>query len=209
MLNSSAHHILANNCQSGPPATPNNTFGNGRLDILAAVNQAPAFQLSGAASVKTHGAQSFGIPLPISGEPGVECRSSKQETLVFTFTDNVVSGNASLTSGSGRVAGTSFSGNTMTVNLTRVADVQKITVMLSGVTNGSSQVAPDASVSMNVLSGDVNADKTVDATDVNVTRGQTGMPVTSANFREDVKPDGAINNRDVKTVRRSLGHTLP
>ena len=38
ILNSSAHHILSNTCDSGPPATPNNTFGNGRLDILAAVN---------------------------------------------------------------------------------------------------------------------------------------------------------------------------
>ena len=57
-----------------------------------------------------------------------------QETLVFTFNDTVVSGHASLTSGSGRVVGTTFSGNTMTVNLTRVADVQKITVKLTGVT---------------------------------------------------------------------------
>ena len=38
ILNSSAHHILSNSCDSGAPTTPNNTFGNGRLDILAAVN---------------------------------------------------------------------------------------------------------------------------------------------------------------------------
>ena len=78
VLNSSAHHILSNSCDSGPPATPNNTYGNGRLDILAAVNAVQTLQLSSAASVKTHGAQTFGIPLPLSGEPGVECRSSNK-----------------------------------------------------------------------------------------------------------------------------------
>jgi hypothetical protein len=30
-------HILSNACDSGSPKTPNNTFGNGRVDILAAV----------------------------------------------------------------------------------------------------------------------------------------------------------------------------
>ncbi len=38
VLNSTAVHILSNACDSGSPTTPNNTFGNGRIDILAAVN---------------------------------------------------------------------------------------------------------------------------------------------------------------------------
>ncbi len=38
VLNSSAVHILSNSCDPGSPGTPNNTFGNGRLDILAAVD---------------------------------------------------------------------------------------------------------------------------------------------------------------------------
>ncbi len=38
ILNASAHHILSNECTIGSPTTPNNTYGNGRLDILAAVN---------------------------------------------------------------------------------------------------------------------------------------------------------------------------
>ncbi len=210
VLNSSAHHILSNSCDSGPPATPNNTFGNGRLDILAAVNQGQTLQLTSAASVKTQGAQTFGIPLPLSGAPGVECRSSRsQETLLFTFSDSVVSGNARLTSGSGRVSGTSFSGNTMTVSLTRVSDVQKLTVLLSGVTNNAAQVLADTSVSMNVLSGDTNGDKTVDTTDVNLTKSEVGMPVMSANFREDVRVDGAVNSGDVKLVLGAVGHSVP
>src|SRR5678815_4930722 len=38
VLNSSAVHILSNACDSGSPTTPNNTYGNGRVDILAAVD---------------------------------------------------------------------------------------------------------------------------------------------------------------------------
>ncbi|MEO7165723.1 MAG: S8 family serine peptidase [Chthoniobacterales bacterium] len=38
VLNSTAFHILSNTCDGGTPTTPNNTFGNGRIDILAAVD---------------------------------------------------------------------------------------------------------------------------------------------------------------------------
>jgi len=37
VLNDNAVHILNNSCDSGVPKTPNNTYGNGRVDILAAV----------------------------------------------------------------------------------------------------------------------------------------------------------------------------
>ncbi len=211
VLNNSAVHILSNSCDGGSPTTPNNTFGNGRVDILAAVNTTTAFSLTSAASVKTHGAQTFGIALPLSGEPGVECRSDRnQETLVFTFSDNVVSGTAVLTSGSGRIAGQpTFSGKTMTVNLRRVDDVQQISVTLRNVTSSSTQVLPDTAVSMNVLIGDTDGNKIVNPADVNRTRSQVGMAVTSSNFREDVRVDGAINNTDVRAVRNAVGHNLP
>src|SRR5439155_7108276 len=37
VLNSTAVHILDGICDRGRPVTPNNTYGNGRLDIFAAV----------------------------------------------------------------------------------------------------------------------------------------------------------------------------
>lgn len=211
VLNSSAVHLLSNACDSGSATTPNNTFGNGRIDILAAVNTTTALTLTSAASVKTHGSQTFGIPLPLTGEPGVECRNARNaQTLVFTFSDSVVSGNATVTSGRARLSGSPlFSGNTMTVNLTKVSDVQQFTVTLTDVTSSSAQVLPDTSVSMNVLSGDVDGNKTVETADVNLTQAQVGMPVSSSNFREDVRVDGAINNSDVRTVQRAVGHNLP
>ncbi len=75
------------------------------------------FQIATAASRETHGgAGVFDVRLPLTGEPGVECRSgtpaSDAHTLVFTFTNNVVSGNASVTTGTGVVSGSpTFAGN--------------------------------------------------------------------------------------------------
>ena len=47
----------------------------------------------------------------------------------------------------------------MTVNLTGVADVQKITVSLSAVTDSFGQVLPDTAVSVNMLVGDINGEQ--------------------------------------------------
>src|SRR4029077_484958 len=41
LLNSAAVHILAGVCDGGPLVTPNNNYGNGRLDIFAAVERRP------------------------------------------------------------------------------------------------------------------------------------------------------------------------
>ena len=172
----------------------------------------PDFQLTAAASRKVHGGQrSFDITLPLAGEPGVECRSSNgRHQLVLTFNADVVSGNANVTEGTGTVSGNpAFSGNTMTVNLRGVTDVQKITVTLSDVTSSTSEVLPDTPVSINMLIGDTDADKTVSRLDVNLTRDQLGMQVTDSNFREDVKVTGLIDPTDVRIVRSDLGHSLP
>jgi hypothetical protein len=170
------------------------------------------FQLTAAVSRKTHSsAGTFDVPLPLTGEPGVEGRSSNgRHTLVFTFSTDVVSGSAAVTSGTGTVQGSPiFSGNTMTVNLRGVTDVQKITVTLSEVTSSTAQVLPDTVVSANMLIGDTNGDKTVNNPDVRQTRDQVGQPVTESNFREDANVNGAITSTDVSLVRSNVGHSLP
>ena len=97
----------------------------------------------------------------------------------------------------------------MTVPLSGVTDVQTITVTLSGVTDVSGQVLPDTPVSASMLIGDVNGDKTVNTTDVTVTKGQVGQAVTTSNFRDDVNVNGAITSADTKKVKGAVGHTLP
>jgi subtilisin family serine protease len=209
VLDDSAVHISSTACSSS--GSPNNTYGYGRLDVLAAVNH---LLLTGAVSRKAHGAAgTFDIPMPVTGEPAVECRSSGgNHTIVFTFDNNMASGNASVTSGVGSVSGSpTFSGNTMTVNLTGVADAQKITVTLSGVTDTSTpaQVLPNTAVSLNILAGDTSGNKTVNSTDVSQTKLQSGVPVTAANFREDVVVSGSINATDVSLVKSHSGSSVP
>ena len=173
---------------------------------------APALQLSSAVSRKTHGAAgAFDIALPLSGTPGVECRSGAAgHTLVFTFINNITAGNASITGGSGSVSGTpSYSGKTMTVNLTNVTDAQKITIMLSNVTDSFSQVLPNTSVSMNVLLGDTNGNKLVNASDVAQTKMQSGLPLSGTNFRADVSVNGTINSSDLTLVKSRSGAGVP
>ena len=170
-------------------------------------------QLTAAASRKTHGtAGTFDIDLPLMGQPGVECRTggvNGNHTLVFTFSNNVVSGNASVTSGTGNVSGSPiFSGNTMTVNLTGVTDAQTITITLTNVTDSFGHVLPDTAVSMHLLLGDTNGNGLVNASDVSLTKAQVGQPVGSGNFREDVNFNGTINAVDVALVKSRVGFAM-
>ena len=165
-----------------------------------------------AVSRKDHGAAgTFDVDLPLAGEPGVECRSSGgNHTLVFTFNNDVVSGSASVTVGVASVMGNpSFAGNTMTVNLTGVTDVQKIMVTVSSVTDSFGQTLPDEAVSVNMLIGDTSGNKTVNATDVSQTKLQSGQADTATNFREDVNVNGSINATDVSLVKLKSGTALP
>jgi hypothetical protein len=167
-------------------------------------------QITTVVSRKTHGASgNFDINLPLSGTPGLESRVGDY-TLVATFTNGVVSGNASVTSGVGTVNGSpTFSGNTMTISLTGVATAQTITVTLSGVTDIFSQVLPDTPVSMRVLIGDTNANGTVNAGDVALCKSHLGEAANAGNFRTDVNANGSINGADVAIIKLHLGEGVP
>jgi hypothetical protein len=95
----------------------------------------------------------------------------------------------------------------VTVNMTGVTNVQRITVTLFNVNDGTHMGS--VSVWMNVLVGDVNGNDAVNASDVSLTKSQVGQTVTMSNFREDVNADGSISATDVAMVKSDVGTGLP
>jgi hypothetical protein len=159
-----------------------------------------------------HGAAGiFDIPLPLTGNVGVECRSGGSThdfQMIVDFPGAVTVQDAQVTSGAGMVSSFSGSGTTqITVNLTGVTDAQRITMTLINVNDGTH--TGNVPVSMGVLVGDVNGNAVVNATDVALTKSQVGMPVGSSNFREDVNASGTISSTDVAIVKSDVGTSLP
>jgi hypothetical protein len=191
-------------------ATVNASLVTG-LSYPAGIDVLPhPLQLEAAVSRKTHGATAFDINLPLTGEPGLECRNGAGNyVLVFTFSNNVVSGTASVTGGTGSVAAAPvFSGNTMTVNLTGVMDVQKIRVTLTNVTDNAGQIL-NTGIFVNMLVGDTTGNKIVNSSDISQTKAQSGLAVSAANFREDVTVSNSINASDISLVKSRSGFGVP
>jgi uncharacterized delta-60 repeat protein len=171
----------------------------------------PGPQLTGAVSRKMHGAAgTFDVPLPLTGNVGIECRSggaTNDYQMIFNFMNPVTVGSAAVTSGTGSVSSFSVSGSQVTVNLTGVTNAQRITVTLFNVNDGMN--SGDVPVSMGVLVGDVNGNAVVNASDVSLTKSQVGQAVSGSNFREDVNANGLINSMDVALVKSKVGTALP
>ena len=168
----------------------------------------PALLLSSTVSRKTQGgAGDFDVSLP-----GVECRSGSANgdySIVFTFTNDVTGGTASIDSGTGNISGAPvFSGKTATVNLTGVANAQNLTVSMNNVIDQYLQTLPSASATVSLLIGDTNGNGTVSSTDVSQTKSEAGHSVTESNFREDVSADGTITSSDVSLVKAHSGESV-
>jgi hypothetical protein len=185
--------------------------GAGNIDLNLTSAKGPVLQLTSAVSRKAHGmVGDFDIPLPLTGEPGVECRSSAgAHKLVFTFNYNLTIGNASVSSGTADISSISFAGPTMIVNLTGVSDAQKVTVTLENVQDSLGQVLPNKSVSMNVLLGDTTGNKSVNSSDISQTKARAGQAVNEGNFRSDTTVNGTINASDLAQVKANSGHAVP
>jgi len=61
---------------------------------------------------------------------------------------------------------------------------------------------------MRVLIGDTNADRSVDSADISQVKSQSGNPITSSNFREDLNGDGFIDSADIAFVKSKSGTAL-
>lgn len=173
-----------------------------------AVLLTPNQVLRSAVSRKIHGtAGTFDIDLPLTGPPATECRSGANgHTLVFTFSNNLASGDAAVTAGSASISGSpTFNGNTMTVNLSNVSNAQTLIVTLDNVTDTFGQTMPPMNASMTVLLGDSTGNNSVTASDVSQTKANVGASFSQSNFRCDLNANGAINSSDVGIAKAASG----
>jgi subtilisin family serine protease len=213
-LSNAAVHIASTQC--GAVGPPNNVYGWGRVDILAAVTSGtptptptatPRPIMLSAASRLTHGsAGTFAINMPLTGTSGVEDRDAAGSFLaVFTFDAAVTSGNAAVVGGTATAGTPTFSGKKMRVPLTGVADVQIVTIRISNVNGGGGTT----NVAFGFLKADVNANRTVarpDRTQINADMGQI---VNSSNFRDDINLSGLVDVPDKNAVNANMGHHIP
>ncbi len=127
-----------------------------------------------------------------------------RQTIVFAFSQPVTSISGVTTTTCGNVKRTTISGSTVTVELGHVAcDDSDITVTVPGVNGASGSV--DASATMTLRTGDVNADGVVNRTDLEEIRMNVGNGlVTQDSFRDDITVDGKVNHGDTTLEKSKL-----
>lgn len=174
----------------------------------------PALTLNSALSRQVHGsAGTFDVDLPLSGNPGIECRSAGDGnyTVVFTFSNPIASvDNAGSDHGSVNSVADTPNQNQVVVNLNGItADPQYVTVTLNGVHDSYNQTLSSVNVTMALLVGDSNADGTVNSADITLVKSQSGFVLDNSNFREDLTIDGDVNSGDISLVKQQSGTALP
>ena len=210
VLSKSAHAISVGDFDSD--GSPEAAMATLEGDVYLFEGLPSGVQPLSVVSRKDHGtAGSFDINLPLTGAGGIECRSGGaggNHQIIVSFAVPVTFGSASVSSGSGAVAETSTSsdGKQLTLNLTSVTNAQTTVVKLSAVNDGTK--SSDVAIPMRVLTGDSNADGTVNSGDAQQTRNRSGRLTDANNFRSDVNTDGTINSGDAFVVRSKSGSTI-
>lgn len=198
--------------QGGWTVAPNpSAFYATEIAARKAFINSVVMQLVSAVSRKTHGtAGTFGIDLPQTVKPGIECRSGgpmNNYTIVFTFAHQVSVGGAAITRGTGTATDFSVVNNQVTVHLSGVTNAQTIDVTLANVSDGTN--SRDVSVQMGVLLADVDGTGRVDGNDVSGVQSHTRQTANSTNCRYDVDASGRIDGNDVSTTQSMTRSALP
>jgi hypothetical protein len=213
------HEVTASTMTLQAPANsnpPDPVLGIGGLFFnLIDVAQGYVFDLNviRAVSRKTQGgAGTFDVDLPLTGAPGIECRQGQgtganEHQIVARFPTSISLSSVSVTSGSASLAGASVNINEVIVNLSGVANAQRVEITLSNVNNGTT--TSNVVIPVIFLLGDTTANNSVNSSDVSETQSESGHVLTSANFRTDVTANGSTNSSDVSTVQAQSGTAYP
>ena len=195
----------------------NDITPDGSYTLVGNASCAKNAELLSVVSSKVHGtAGTFDVNLPLTGSPGIECRTggtNGEHTIIFTFVNPLVSVGSATMSGSGMIDMSNTGINPSNpheyiVSLTGVANAQTITVTLAGITDSTGAFTSSLSAPMGVLLGDTTANRQVNSSDIAQTQSQSGQPVGEGNFREDVTVNGEINSSDIGMVQSKSGTGL-
>ena len=200
--------------------------------VTTASRNAPMPALSGstcglisvaAESRKAHGENgffnTFSIPLPLNGPPGIECRVGGGENLdthqvVVRFGAPASMSGVLVTAQSGKTAeldglpSLNAANTELTINLKNVSNGQTLNITLQGVVVGGGAPA-DVVVPMMIMAADTSDDTVVNIVDTNQTKFRSGHLADATNFRSDVNCDGRINVADANFVKAHAGPVPP
>ncbi len=162
--------------------------------------------LSAASRLTHNGAGTFDIAMPLTGTSGVEDRASGTYNAVFTFDGAATSGEVLVVGGTATVGPISFSGNTLTAQLTGVTNAEVVTLRVQNI-NGDGQ--PHGDIPFGFLTADVIGNRTVDKPDKQKVSADRNQVVTASNFRDDINLSGVVDKPDVQSVETNRGHSIP
>ncbi len=191
-----------------------------RVDTLVATRPVCAPVAQSAFSRKMHAGVPFDAVLPLGGSLstgtlGIEPRvgvgaSSNEHQMIVNFANPIslrFPRTVVVTSGVGSVSSFSISGAQAIINLTGVADAQRLAVTMSNVDDGPNTGA--VAVSMGVLLGDTNGNGAVSASDIGQAKSVSGQTTSATNFRADLNLSGSINASDIGLLKSRAGAALP
>ena len=171
----------------------------GRLELLSAASRKSQFE----------------IDLPLTGTPGVECRSGGGNgnfELVLRFNNELASVD-SVGISCGNIRKSKIQGADPHQFLADLGSVdcnaEYVTLTLTGVHDTFGNTLPSATVTIGFLLGDTNGDGAVTFQDKAQVRMDQGAPTDSTNYREDIDGSGQIDQPDFHIVRAQLGTMLP
>ena len=187
------------------------TLGGAGFEQVAAAQDsaAAAPTLLGAASSKTHhvsgGAAVFDVPISLDGQPSVEGRLnddlSGDLNLVLAFSTPVRAADGAMDATEFLVTGGTFghaevAGAQLTLFIKVVDDPACVHVSLAGLVDDATGTRPldwTGTLKIVVLSGDVDGNGRVDATDLALAQSVYGQSVTANNFRADIDLSGLVD----------------
>ena len=184
--------------------------------LIERYSNVPCITPTSVVSRKTHGsAGDFDVNLPVSGTPGIECRSGSvpgSHQVVITFAVPITVTDGSVTPGPAGTASIVLAPghqppNEVVATLSDVSNAQTLTINLLGVSDGIS--TSDVHVPMSVLLGDVNSTGRTDSGDVTAVRNRTVSIPDQQTFRFDVNTSGRIDSGDVTVTRNASVTVLP